>query len=190
MHEHQNDEILSYVLPGVMVHTDSAGQHEEIAPHKLMVMNAGRSFHHQEVAPSEPVEMLQIFVRPEAPDLEPSVQFHDRPTGLDNGAWNLLAGPQGSGAPLSIRNRFHIFNAHPKAGSTLAVPAAEGLKQWLYVLRGELKVDGKQVSKGDGFADPDRSLSSLQVLEDAVLLAFLSDVSAPATFIGESEWIS
>lgn len=47
-----------------MIHEDSAGHRIAIGPHKLMMMNAGRSFWHEESAPEGAVEMLQIFVRP------------------------------------------------------------------------------------------------------------------------------
>jgi hypothetical protein len=58
----RNDEILSYIWRGTMVHEDSAGYRIPLSPRKLMMMNAGRGFWHEESTPSEPVEMLQIFV--------------------------------------------------------------------------------------------------------------------------------
>src|SRR5690554_5905349 len=47
MHEHVNDEILSYLSTGVMYHKDSAGLEVPITPGKLMMMNAGKSFWHE-----------------------------------------------------------------------------------------------------------------------------------------------
>jgi len=48
IHEHVNDEILSYVSSGVMHHKDSADFDAPIARGKLMLMNAGESFWHEE----------------------------------------------------------------------------------------------------------------------------------------------
>ena len=63
MHEHRNDEIISYLRSGRMQHTDSAGRSEVISPDRLMVMNAGAGFSHEEaVLGDDPIEMLQIFV--------------------------------------------------------------------------------------------------------------------------------
>lgn len=42
LHEHKNDEILSYMWSGTMVHEDSAGHRIPISANKLM-MNAGAS---------------------------------------------------------------------------------------------------------------------------------------------------
>jgi hypothetical protein len=69
MHEHNNDEILSYLWRGAMVHEDSDGNKVVLSPNRLMMMNAGRSFWHEQYAPEEPVEMLQIFIRPREADL-------------------------------------------------------------------------------------------------------------------------
>ncbi len=43
---------------------------------------------------NDPIEMLQIFVRPEAADMEPGVQFVslDKTRSIDH--WRLLAGPR------------------------------------------------------------------------------------------------
>jgi len=48
MHEHRNDEIISYLRSGRMQHTGSAGRSEVISPDRLMVMNAGAGFSHEE----------------------------------------------------------------------------------------------------------------------------------------------
>ena len=41
MHEHRNDEILSYMWRGTMLHEDTAGHRIPISANKLMMMNAG-----------------------------------------------------------------------------------------------------------------------------------------------------
>lgn len=48
MHEHTNDEIISYMFKGQMFHEDSDGNSENISPGRLMLMGAGKSFWHQE----------------------------------------------------------------------------------------------------------------------------------------------
>ncbi|GJD51283.1 hypothetical protein OPKNFCMD_4037 [Methylobacterium crusticola] len=65
MHSHRDDEILTYVRTGRGLHRDTIGNEEEITAMRLMMMNAGRTFQHEErmLAP-DPVEALQIFLRP------------------------------------------------------------------------------------------------------------------------------
>ena len=44
MHEHTNDEIISYMFKGKMFHEDSAQKSEDISPKRIMLMSAGKSF--------------------------------------------------------------------------------------------------------------------------------------------------
>src|SRR5699024_7643996 len=124
MHEHVNDEILSYVWHGTTYHKDSAGLEVPVSPGKLMMMNAGSSFWHEEKVKKDYVEMLQIFVRPRETDLEPNIQFFDKST--SNRDWNVMVGPEGSEAPLHVRQNVYILDAHLKKGDTLKVPVYQG----------------------------------------------------------------
>jgi redox-sensitive bicupin YhaK (pirin superfamily) len=93
MHEHTNDEILTYLWRGTMVHEDSGGYKVALSPNKLMMMNAGRGFWHEESTPETPVAALQIFIRPLEADLAAGVQFFDRPAPISTGHWHLIGGP-------------------------------------------------------------------------------------------------
>jgi len=65
MHLHHNDEILSYLYKVEMLHHDTADNKVLLTPNKLMVMNAGHKFYHEESTPNEGDEMLQILIRPD-----------------------------------------------------------------------------------------------------------------------------
>ena len=103
MHPHRDDEILTYLRRGRVRHRDSVGHVEEISPTRLMLMNAGHRFEHEEEVLEGPLEALQIFLRPRAADLEPLVQFHDFGAALSEGAWRLVAGPEARAADGSRR---------------------------------------------------------------------------------------
>jgi redox-sensitive bicupin YhaK (pirin superfamily) len=68
MHPHRDDEILTYLRSGRVKHMDSEGITETISSNKLMMMNAGARFYHEELVLEEGgiLEGLQIFLRPEA----------------------------------------------------------------------------------------------------------------------------
>jgi quercetin 2,3-dioxygenase len=184
MHQHRNDEILSYLWRGVMIHEDSDGNRVELSSRRLMMMNAGSGFWHEESTPAEPVEMLQIFVRPEAPELSPQVTFWDRPDGLERQGWKLIAGPEGSEAPLTFRQRVMVFDAHAGAEEDLTVPVHAGMVQWLYVMDGSIIVGGQQVHKGDAILDAAAPLPPVRAISDATLVAFLVDLTATASRAG------
>ena len=81
MHPHVNDEILTYLRRGRVQHTDSGGFTGEINAQRLMLMKAGARFSHEEHVLQEGGQLqgLQIFIRPEAEDLTPEVDFYDLP---------------------------------------------------------------------------------------------------------------
>ena len=50
MHPHKNDEILTYLRNGKLKHKDSEGLEEKVSNKRLMMMNAGKLFYHEELA--------------------------------------------------------------------------------------------------------------------------------------------
>ncbi len=183
-HEHVNDEILSYMWRGTMVHEDSSGNRVVLSPKRLMMMNAGKSFWHEESAPSDPVEMLQIFIRPREADLPGEVQFHDRNEALADGMWHLIAAPETSDAPLAIRQQVVVYDTHLPAGSEIEIPQTDGMHQLLYVFDGEISAGGTHLLKGDAIADDEKPLPAVKAIRPSTLVAFLVDRRARATRAG------
>lgn len=183
-HEHVNDEILSYMWRGIMVHEDSSGNSVALSPHRLMMMNAGESFWHEESAPSDPVEMLQIFIRPREADLPGEVQFHDRDDTIDDGNWHLVAAPETSDAPLTIRQQVMLYDAHLPAGREIEIPRADGMQQLLYVFDGEISAGDAHLQKGDALADDEAALPIIKAMRPSTVLAFLVDRNAHASRAG------
>ena len=182
MHEHVNDEILSYVGTGTSIHRDSAGFEVPISRGKLMMMNAGESFWHEEKVKKDHVEMLQIFVRPVETDLPAEIQFHDKPT--DNRDWYVMVGPEGSAAPLYVRQNVYIMDAHMKAGDSLEVPIYEGLAPFLYVMSGEIQVGDILVGKQEAVTDVDAPLPAFTAKTDATVVLFVVDLEAEMSMAG------
>lgn len=188
MHEHVNDEIFSYVWKGTSYHKDSAGLEAEISPGKLMMMNAGVSFWHEEKVKEEYVEMLQIFFRPREANLPPTIQFHDKPT--NNRDWYELVGPEGSDAPLIVRQNAYVLDAHPRAGDMLQVPSYEGKKPFLYVLSGSIQIGDYIVNKQEAVTDLEEDLPALKAQEDTTVILFAVDMEAPSYTGGTISGIS
>ena len=182
MHEHVNDEILSYISSGVMHHKDSAGFEAPIARGKLMMMNAGASFWHEEKVKEDEVDMLQIFVRPNETNLSPKIQFHNKP--VDNRGWYVMVGPEGSDAPLYVRQNVYILDAHPKVGDALEIPTYEGLKPFLYVMNGEIMIQNLTIGKQEAVTDLVNPLPPLIVNESATIVLFFVDMDAPMSLEG------
>ncbi len=182
MHEHVNDEILSYVVTGTSIHRDSAGFEVPISRGKLMLMNAGESFWHEEKVKKDYVDMLQIFVRPVEKDLPAKIQFHDKP--MDNSDWYVMVGPEGSDAPLYVRQNVYIMDAHLKAGESLDVPIYEGLAPFLYVMNGEIQIGDILVGKQEAVTDVDAPLPAFTASSDATVVLFMVDLEVDMSMAG------
>ncbi|PWJ76371.1 hypothetical protein C7441_11959 [Pseudaminobacter salicylatoxidans] len=180
MHPHRDDEILTYMRAGTMLHRDTVGNEEALTKTRLMLMNAGHTFQHEEKMPgTEDIECLQIFIRPRDPDLEPMVQFHDFPEEVSLDEWRLIAGPKGE-APLELRAAAWVHDSHLSAGGSLALPDApvSGATRLLYVFAGRASVGTTTLVEGESLVLDDKA----QVIEaevDTDLVLFTTDTAAP-----------
>lgn len=182
LHEHVNDEILSYVWKGRMYHKDSVGHEAPITPGRLMMMNAGFSFWHEEKVKEDEVEMLQIFVRPRKKDLDPNIQFHEKP--VSNRNWYLMVGPEYSHAPLHVRQNVYIYDSHPREGEELELPIYEGYQPFIYVMDWEIAVGNHTIHKYEAVTDMENILPTIHVNKNSTLVLFLVDMDAPMSMAG------
>ena len=153
MHEHRNDEILSYVRSCTLWHEDTHGGRLPISATQLVVMNAGSGISHEESIPhdGESVEMLQIFIRPSEANLTPNFQSHRLESATSSEESRLIAGPAESNAPLSVRNQVWVYDRRAVSGA-IDVPFESKLDSFLYVFSGAIRIVGDVVlSAGDCF---------------------------------------
>lgn len=185
MHEHQNDEIITYMIDGALVHTDSAGSSFAVDARHIMVMNAGHGFFHEErVERGGPTATwMQIFVRPRSAGLPPLVQMRDRPQGVLDG-FRLLAGNETSGAPCTIRNDVSVFDAKLSSGSRAMLPTYPGWDSYVHVLKGAVDVGTTDLSDREGVLLQNGTGCQVHAKSDAILLVFLVNRVAEITHAG------
>ncbi len=150
MHEHRNDEILSYIRSGTLWHEDTNGGRLAMTADQFAVMNAGSGISHEESIPEdgESVEMLQIFIRPREADLPPLFQSHRFATATNVGSWRLVAGPSETGAPLTVRSNVRVYDRH-MLNETVSLTPETDHEQLLYVFNGRLTANDETLSAGD-----------------------------------------
>lgn len=179
MHPHRDEEILTYLRRGRVRHEDTVGHVEEISSRRLMMMNAGHTFQHQETVVEGPLEGLQIFLRPHAADLEPQVQFHDFGEVRSPGAWRLLARPRN--APLEVRAEAWVHDLFLTEGSDVPVPPIpDGMDgaRLLYLFEGQARVGDVTLAKGESLIlNP--GPATVSATQDSDLVLFTTDLAAP-----------
>lgn len=176
-HQHQNMEILTWVLDGAVAHRDSRGGEVVLRPGTLGHMRAGRGIAHSERNADtrrggDRLHVVQMWVAPHTDGLEPSHAERDFTPALAAGTPVVAASgrPEHAGADvLQIANRFAALHlARPHAGQTIELPtAAFG---HLYVARGAVDVTGiGGLTEGDALRTADRALT-LTAVDDAEIL--------------------
>lgn len=181
MHEHRNDEIISWVPEGVMRHDDRTTGRLTVDRAHLMVMNAGRSIWHSEetLATDPPLRMLQIIIRPRAIDLEPNIQFGPIADAPPN-VWRHLFGPEGTNAPFFVRNSVDFYDIRLEPGAEAAFPGVSGRDLYFYIFSGAIRIGRRTFSEAhQGLLIDDDSMS-LVAVGPTMMVAFLIDPNAPA----------
>ncbi|WP_160138713.1 pirin family protein [Chryseobacterium sp. c4a] len=176
MHPHINDDILSYFRSGKVKHTDSEGFSEFITPNRLMLMKAGKLFHHEE-AMLEELEGLQIFIRPKEKDSKPEVIFEELDTVSSVNEWRLLASPDGAQTQLTLSSDTWIYDMQLTPSHTLTLPRKfeEHIHCLLYVFQGDLIVNEEiSLTKGESLFIKNEEIS-FYTQQSAELVLFVTD---------------
>ncbi|EMI54397.1 pirin family protein [Rhodopirellula sallentina] len=176
-HPHRDMEIISYVLEGKLQHKDSTGRGAVITPDDIQMMSAGTGITHSEYNPSsvDANHFLQIWIEPAMRGVMP--RYSDDKVTIDQkvNRWKKIAGPDDSGAAVSIHQDATIYATHLQPGNSIEFNVERGRHAWLQVARGELVVNGTKLSSGDAVATS-RS-TSLHVEATMVSDALLFDLA-------------
>src|SRR5215470_9214373 len=134
-HAHRDMEILTYVLEGKLLHRDSMGEQHVLGPNEIQMMSAGSGVVHSEFNASETnsVHVLQIWILPEAEDLEPSYQQIAFTDADKAGRLLLLAAPENSSErPLTvIRQSARVYAGELRPHDAVRKPLDRGRHAWV-----------------------------------------------------------
>jgi redox-sensitive bicupin YhaK (pirin superfamily) len=174
MHGHQDMEIVTYVLDGVLKHKDSMGNGSLIRAGELQRMTAGTGVRHSEFNPSDKewVHLYQIWLLPERKGLEPSYEQLAVGREQEPGRFRLVASPDGAAGSLTIYQDARLYLASLLPGQSVAQPIDRGRGAWLQVLRGSVNFLGKDLSAGDGVAVTDEDAVSVAATVPSEVLLF------------------
>jgi len=181
MHPHKDDEILTYLRSGNVKHLDSEGITETISSQKLMMMNAGAWFRHEELVLQEGgvLEGLQIFIRPEQGGLDAHVQFHQLDELYGIGEWRKIAG-KGKDYPLAIRSNTWLMDRRLQKGeqTTLPEPPADDVVFLFYVFTGKMQVGDDTVLHAGESLLVEQENPSFQAIETSDIVLFITQTTA------------
>jgi redox-sensitive bicupin YhaK (pirin superfamily) len=153
-HSHRDMEILSIVLAGGLRHKDSLGTGSVIAPGDVQRMSAGRGVTHSEfnASDSELVHFLQIWLIPSQRGLPPSYEQKTFAPAGKAGRLELAASPDGRDGSLTVHCDARLYLGSFGPGQRQTLELAAGRHAWVQITRGALRVQGQDLSAGDGAA--------------------------------------
>jgi len=153
-HPHSDMEIISIVLDGQLQHKDSLGNGRVIETGDIQYMSAGSGVVHSEFNPSadKPAHFMQLWIQPREKGLEP--RYADQPIiGSVDNEWKLILSPDGRAGSMAIRQNAELRTVQLTEGRSISHRTdSEGRGLWLFVLEGEVMVEGETLSPGDSLA--------------------------------------
>ena len=173
-HGHRDMEIISYVLDGQLSHQDNMGNGSIITPGDVQRMSAGRGVMHSESNPSqtEGVHFLQIWIEPSVRGIPASYEQSRVAADAKRGKLALIAGPEGSGAAVTIHQDARIYATLLDGSESVTRPIAPGRRAYVHVARGSVKVNGVALAAGDAARIEDDAQVTLAEGAGAEVLLF------------------
>ena len=176
MHPHRDMEIVTYVLDGTLEHKDNQGNHGVVEPGEVQVMSAGKGILHSEFnhSKTDPVHLLQLWIFPRTRGLTP--RWEQRKFSETDRRGKLLpvvTGQNGKGAetaPLHIDQDATIYVSSLKAGDNVSHTGAPGRHAYLFVMDGDVTVNGQSLTSGDQARIADEPNLKIAATKDAHLM--------------------
>lgn len=171
LHPHDNMEIISVPVDGYLKHTDSMGHEQIIGPDEVQVMSAGTGIFHSEYnATDQPANFLQLWIFPAKKQVTPRYdqQRFDRAGALNQ--WQLLVSGDGQ-APLTINQNARISRIDLDENTSIDYELQAGsFGSYLFVIEGQIEVEGSLLSRRDGLGLSKISRFSLSGITKSTVL--------------------
>ena len=172
-HPHDNMEIISIQLEGDLEHKDSMGTVATIKHGDVQVMSAGTGIFHSEYNKNvdKAVKFLQIWVFPNKKNVEPRYdQITLNAIKKDNEFYQVLSpNKDDQGVWIHQDAWFSMANFDSSKTTTYTLNKKDN-GVYLFVLEGEIEVNGQKLEKRDGFGIWDISNLTVKSLTNSKVL--------------------
>jgi redox-sensitive bicupin YhaK (pirin superfamily) len=167
-------EIISYVIEGALSHRDSMGTGSVIRPGDVQRMSAGTGVTHSEqnASKSELVHFLQIWLLPSTRGIKPGYEQKTFSQDEKKGRLRLVASTDGRDGSITIHTDASLYAGTFEEGQAAEIAIAPGRHAWVHVVRGSVRVNGKDLKAGDGAALSDEPTARVEGVKQGEVLVF------------------
>jgi redox-sensitive bicupin YhaK (pirin superfamily) len=168
-HPHRDMEIITYMVSGTVEHRDSLGNIARIEPGEVQRMSAGTGITHSEynASESEPLRLLQIWIKPAQQGLPPS---YEQKRVTDGGGLNWIV--SGDHLPGTLHIHQDVRIARLADAGARELPLAENRIGYVQVVHGSVSAGGRKLAVGDGLAVVDQRTLAVELAEGSEILWF------------------
>lgn len=172
-HPHDNMEIISIPLEGVINHKDSMNNVRGLSTGDIQIMSAGTGLTHSEYNGSETdvLKFLQIWIFPNERDVEP--RYAETHIGeLPRNVINTVIGPKSTTeAPLWMHQRAWLSLARIDAGTTVMYSSHDTQNGvFVFVIEGEVSTANEQLGRRDAIGVTDSNEVSVTATASSYLV--------------------
>ena len=170
MHPHRDIEGLTYVVEGMFRHQDDVGGAPGPLPAgsvQRMTLGSGALHSEQNASQAEPMRFIQIWIMPAERGLPPGVEQKVF-TQADRTNLLLRAISGDGGDAVLVHQDAHVFVSHLDPAVTVSHPLVDGRGVYLYVIEGDVTVNGEQMATGDAAEiewEPEVAIAATSVSE-------------------------
>ena len=155
LHPHREMEIVTYLIEGQLEHRDTMGNRGVITAGEVQRMTAGTGVRHSEFNPSDqkPAHLIQLWLLPAKQGLTPSWEQKSYPRAERSGKLLPIAVPAGSANRPEYAVEVHqdatMYTSLLGPGQSITHTFSPGRRGYVFVVGGELQVNGKTLKTGD-----------------------------------------
>ncbi len=172
MHPHRDIEGLTYVVEGSFRHQDDVGGPPGPLPAgsvQRMTLGSGAWHSEQNASETEPMRFIQLWIMPSERGLPPGVE--QKVFTKDDRTDTLLKVISGDdGDAVLVHQDADVFVSHLSAGVRVEHPLRDGRGVYLYVIEGDVSVNGERMTTGDAAQITDEPSIAIDAAADSELI--------------------
>jgi redox-sensitive bicupin YhaK (pirin superfamily) len=173
-HPHDNMEIITIVLDGVLEHKDSMGHTETIQQDEVQVMSAGTGVVHSEYnhSANKKTNLLQIWIFPNEQNVQPRYEQKIFPAGSRVNTLQALVSPINKGEEgLKIHQDAWIYRTDLDAGKTITHTLhGKNSGVYIFVINGKITIGEQALDKRDALGMSNEDKFELKATEKSDVL--------------------